>query len=241
MPVRFRRISGATTARRTTCPWPRSRRSRTPCRRSRCPRAPPAASIRCRRSPQEFPQIARLPVSIRIVLEAVLRHCDGRRVTPEHVRELANWKPVGGAQRGDPVRRRPRRAAGLHRRAAAVRPGRHAHRGRQPEEEPEDDRAAGAGRPRRRPQRDDRRLRAQELARHQHEDRVPAQQRALQVHEVGHAGVRHLRRRAAGLRHRPPGQPRVPGARRAQAGGRPTASRRSTTPTRWWAPTATPR
>ena len=42
----------------------------------------------------EFPRIARLPVSIRIVLEAVLRHCDGRRVTPEHVRELANWKPV---------------------------------------------------------------------------------------------------------------------------------------------------
>ncbi len=42
----------------------------------------------------EFPQIARLPVSIRIVLEAVLRHCDGRRITPEHVRELANWKPV---------------------------------------------------------------------------------------------------------------------------------------------------
>ena len=66
----------------------------------------------------------------------------------------------------------------------------------------------------------DRRLRAQELARHQHEDRVPAQQRALQVHEVGHAGVRHLRRGAAGLRHRPPGQPRVPGARRAQAGRR---------------------
>ena len=42
----------------------------------------------------EFPGIARLPVSIRIVLEAVLRHCDGRRITPEHVRELANWKPV---------------------------------------------------------------------------------------------------------------------------------------------------
>src|SRR5471030_3301753 len=43
----------------------------------------------------EFPQIARLPVSIRIVLEAVLRHCDGRRVTPEHVRQLANWAPNG--------------------------------------------------------------------------------------------------------------------------------------------------
>jgi aconitate hydratase len=44
---------------------------------------------------QEFPQIARLPVSLRIVLEAVLRHCDGRRVMPEHVRQLAAWKPNG--------------------------------------------------------------------------------------------------------------------------------------------------
>src|SRR4051812_9989575 len=43
----------------------------------------------------EFPQVARLPVSIRIVLEAVLRHCDGRRITPEHVRQLANWAPTG--------------------------------------------------------------------------------------------------------------------------------------------------
>src|ERR1700756_291887 len=44
---------------------------------------------------QEFPQIARLPVSIRIVLESVLRNCDGRRITPEHVRQLANWAPTG--------------------------------------------------------------------------------------------------------------------------------------------------
>ena len=156
----------------------------------------------------------------------------------------ASWPtvgPTGERSEGDPVRGGARGAAGFHRRAAAVRPGRDAHRGGAPEQESEDDRAAGAGGPRGRPQRDDRRLRPQELARHQHEDRVPAQQRALQVHEVGHAGVRHLRRRAAGLRHRPPGQPRVPGARRAQAGQPPTASRRSTTPTRWWAPTATPR
>jgi len=37
--------------------------------------------------------LSSLPVSIRIVLEAVLRHCDGRKVTPQHVRALANWKP----------------------------------------------------------------------------------------------------------------------------------------------------
>jgi len=39
--------------------------------------------------------ISRLPVSIRIVLESVLRNCDGKKVTEQHVRELANWKPTG--------------------------------------------------------------------------------------------------------------------------------------------------
>jgi len=37
--------------------------------------------------------VSRLPVSIRIVLESVLRNCDGKKVTEEHVRQLANWKP----------------------------------------------------------------------------------------------------------------------------------------------------
>jgi len=38
-------------------------------------------------------QISRLPVSIRIVLESVLRNCDGVKITEQHVRELANWQP----------------------------------------------------------------------------------------------------------------------------------------------------
>lgn len=37
--------------------------------------------------------IDRLPVSIRIVLESVLRNCDGKKVTEEHVKQLAKWKP----------------------------------------------------------------------------------------------------------------------------------------------------
>jgi aconitate hydratase len=37
--------------------------------------------------------VTRLPVSIRIVLESVLRNCDGVKVTPEHVKQLAGWKP----------------------------------------------------------------------------------------------------------------------------------------------------
>ena len=40
-------------------------------------------------------RISRLPVSIRIVLESVLRNCDGKKVTEEHVRQLANWAPTG--------------------------------------------------------------------------------------------------------------------------------------------------
>src|SRR5947207_7284478 len=37
--------------------------------------------------------ISQLPISIRLVLESVLRHVDGKRVTEQNVRALANWKP----------------------------------------------------------------------------------------------------------------------------------------------------
>ncbi|GIX50722.1 MAG: aconitate hydratase [Limisphaera sp.] len=37
--------------------------------------------------------ISRLPVSIRLVLESVLRNCDGRRVPESAVRSLAAWQP----------------------------------------------------------------------------------------------------------------------------------------------------
>ncbi|MBK7236829.1 MAG: aconitate hydratase AcnA [Sterolibacteriaceae bacterium] len=36
--------------------------------------------------------VSRLPISIRIVLESVLRNCDGKKVTEAHVRQLANWQ-----------------------------------------------------------------------------------------------------------------------------------------------------
>jgi len=38
--------------------------------------------------------VSRLPVSIRIVLESVLRNCDGKKVTQAHVEQLAKWKPT---------------------------------------------------------------------------------------------------------------------------------------------------
>ncbi|MFX1678102.1 aconitate hydratase AcnA [Mitsuaria sp. CC2] len=42
---------------------------------------------------KRFPNVNQLPVSIRLVLESVLRNCDGKRVTEEHVEQLANWQP----------------------------------------------------------------------------------------------------------------------------------------------------
>ncbi len=39
--------------------------------------------------------ISRLPVSIRIVLESILRNYDGRMITEDHVRQLASWAPIG--------------------------------------------------------------------------------------------------------------------------------------------------
>ena len=42
---------------------------------------------------RRYPSVKRLPVSLRLVLESVLRHCDGVKVTREHVEQLANWRP----------------------------------------------------------------------------------------------------------------------------------------------------
>src|SRR6185295_7013555 len=41
-----------------------------------------------------FAGISRLPVSLRILLESVLRHLDGRRIREEDVEALARWQPV---------------------------------------------------------------------------------------------------------------------------------------------------
>ena len=48
-----------------------------------------------------FPNVGRMPVSLRIVLESVLRNCDGRKVTAAHVEQLANWRPQ--AERVDEI------------------------------------------------------------------------------------------------------------------------------------------
>ena len=70
--------------------------------------------------------ISRLPVSIRIVLESVLRNCDGKKVTRAGREDARQLERQGARAGGDPLRRRAHRPAGFHRRAAAGRSRRHA-------------------------------------------------------------------------------------------------------------------
>lgn len=49
---------------------------------------------------EKFHKIQRLPVSIRIILESLLRNCDGERVKEGDVIQLANWNPAH-PQEGD--------------------------------------------------------------------------------------------------------------------------------------------
>lgn len=39
-------------------------------------------------------KISRLPISIRIILESVLRNYDNKKITETHIRQLANWQPT---------------------------------------------------------------------------------------------------------------------------------------------------
>ena len=67
-----------------------------PCKHSKYLPVKPANSIRCRNSKKKaLGPSPKLPVSIRVVLESVLRNCDGKKITEDDVRALANWQPNG--------------------------------------------------------------------------------------------------------------------------------------------------
>ena len=90
---------------------------------------------------------------------------------------------------------------------------------------PGGDQPAGRRRPDHRPLGPGRRLRQPAGLRDQRRARLRAQRRALRLPALGADRLRQLPGRAAGHRHLPPGQPRVPRALRLDPGGR-TASRR---------------
>ena len=67
--------------------------------------------------------IERLPFSIRVLLENVLRNCDGYVVTEEDVKTLANYNAQSPAPVEIPFKSGARGDAGLHRRAGRRRSG----------------------------------------------------------------------------------------------------------------------
>ncbi len=51
-----------------------------------------------------FPKVSRLPISIRLLLESLLRNADGSTITDDDVSALANWNPSNPADREIPFK-----------------------------------------------------------------------------------------------------------------------------------------
>ena len=161
--------------------------------------------------------VARLPFSLKVLLENLLRTEGNGSVDAADIEALASWDAKAQPSKEIAFTPGARADAGLHRRARGRRPRRDARRD------------GGDGR---RPRaRSTRSLPAELVIDHsvqvdafgtarrlprQRRARVRAQPRALRVPALGPGRVRRLRGRAARHRHRPPGQPRVPRARRVR-------------------------
>ena len=153
--------------------------------------------------------LGRVPYSIKLLLENLLRHEDGVNVKAEDVEALAR-REIGGAAREiaySPARILLQDFTGVPCVVdlAAMRDAIEALGGNA-----EPDQPPRARRPRDRPLRRRRRLRAPRRPPGEHQPRVRTQPRALPVPALGPAGFLELPRRAARHGHLPPGQPRVP-------------------------------
>ena len=95
--------------------------------------------------------MARLPYSVKVLLENVLRLEDGRSVTAADVEAIAELGRDGRAQRRDPLPAGPGADAGLHRGAGGGRPGGDARRDGGDRRRPGGDQPAGRRRPGDRP------------------------------------------------------------------------------------------
>ena len=99
-------------------------------------------STRCSRS---F-DVARLPFSLKILLENLLRNEDGESIRRGDIEALASWDAKARAVGGDRVHPGPSRDAGLHRGAGDRRSGGDARRDGRARRRPGEDQPAGPGR-----------------------------------------------------------------------------------------------
>ena len=183
--------------------------------------------------------MSKLPFSIRVLLEAVLRNCDGYLVTEDDVKALAAWNAAAPAKAEIPFK--PARVVlqdftgvpcvvDLAAMRSAMK-----RLGGDPKKInpliPVDlviDHSVQVdyfGSP--------------DRSGEERRDRIRAQPRALRVSPLGPKGARQFPRRAAQRRHRASGQSRIPGQGRVPAAA--TSRARSRFPIRSSAPTATRR
>ena len=162
---------------------------------------------------------ARLPYSLRILLENLLRTEDGVTVRAGDIRALAAWDPKAAPSieiAFMPARVLLQDFTGVPAVVdlAAMRDAMKRMGG-----DPSQDQSAAAGRAGHRPLGPGRRGRSRQRVFAERQHRVRAQQGALRLLALGTVGVPQLRRRAPRHRHRPPGQPGVSGARRLHGPG----------------------
>ena len=181
---------------------------------------------------QEHFDVARLPYTLRILLENVLRHEDGVNVTGQDVEAVAGW--VASAEPSQEISFTPGRVllqdfTGV---PAVVDLAAMRNAMRDLGGDPERINPLLPRRARDRPLGAGGRVRDAACDHAERRARVRAQPRALRVPALGPGGVRRLQGRAAEHGHRPPGQPRVSRPRRRRPGRRRPSPTRSSAPTR---------
>ncbi len=166
---------------------------------------------------QERHDVSRLPYTLRILLENVLRHEDGVNVTAADVEAVASWVATSEPSREisfTPGRVLLQDFTGVPAVVdlAAMRDAMNALGG-----DPREDQSTASRRARHRPLGPGRRVRDPPRDRPQRGARVPAEPRALRVPALGAGRVRQLQGRPAEHGHRPSGQSRVSRPRRRGA------------------------
>ena len=163
--------------------------------------------------------VSRLPFSLKILLENLLRHEDGVTVTADDIKGLAAWDPKAEPGPRDRLPAQPGLLQDFTGRAGDRRPGRDARRDEAAGRRPQEDQPAPAGRAGHRPLGPGRRGRHAAGVRGQRRAGIPAQPRAVRLPPLGSERLRQFPRRPARHRDRPPGQPRIPGPRRLRRRG----------------------
>ena len=103
--------------------------------------------------------ISRLPFSMKVLLENLLRFEDGETVTRDDLQAMVDWQKERQIAREIQYRPGARADAGFHRRSGGGRSRRDARCDERARRRPAEDQSAGAGPPRHRSQRDGRRIR----------------------------------------------------------------------------------